>query len=246
MQIIFLGTNGWYSDLNNTICTLIDSEKFYIILDAGDGLFKLSNFIKTEKPILMFLTHTHLDHIIGLHILNKFRFKQGITIYGYEGTKKSLDAIIRHPFTSPFSDIPFKVEIHDFEEGIHKNPLPFISKKLLHSDDCVGYRFEIENKIISFCTDTGVCDNIYLLSQNADLLISECSYKQGQEKWGWPHLKPEEIALIAKETKVKQLILTHFDASIFLTMENRKRALKKAKQIFESTIIAYDEFKFSL
>ena len=118
MQIIFLGTNGWYSALNNTVCTLIDSEKFYIILDAGDGLFRLSNFIKTEKPILMFLTHTHLDHIIGLHILNKFRFKQGINIYGYEGTKKSLDAIIRHPFTSPFSDVPFKVEIHDFEEGI--------------------------------------------------------------------------------------------------------------------------------
>jgi ribonuclease BN (tRNA processing enzyme) len=246
MHIIFLGTNGWYSDLNNTICTLIDSEKSYIILDAGDGLFRLSNYIETDKPILMFLTHTHFDHIIGLHILNKFRFRQGIIIHGYEGIKKSLETIINHPFTSPFSDVPFPVEIHEFQEGNHKNPLPFMSKKLLHSDDCIGYRFEIENKIITFCTDTGVCDNMYVLSQNADILISECSYKQGQEKWGWPHLKPEEIASIAKEAEVKQLILTHFDASIFQTMKDRKKALKKAKQIFEPTILAYDDLKLSL
>jgi hypothetical protein len=39
MHVIFLGTNGWYSTFNNTICTLILSEKYNIILDAGDGLF---------------------------------------------------------------------------------------------------------------------------------------------------------------------------------------------------------------
>ena len=77
MKIVFLGTNGWYSTgLGNTPCILVESEKFYIILDAGDGIYKLDNYIKKDKPIIMFLSHLHMDHIIGFHILNKFRFEQ--------------------------------------------------------------------------------------------------------------------------------------------------------------------------
>ncbi len=52
MQIIFLGTNGWYSSFNNTTCTLIDSKNFYILFDTRDGLFKLDNFIEKKLNFL--------------------------------------------------------------------------------------------------------------------------------------------------------------------------------------------------
>ncbi|NHJ20647.1 MAG: ribonuclease Z [Candidatus Lokiarchaeota archaeon] len=246
LLVKFLGTNGWYSTFSNTTCTLIDSDNYYIVFDAGDGIYKLDNYIQEIKPIIIFLSHTHLDHIIGLHILSKFRFKQEVKIYGYKGTRNALNTLLNHPFTTALSDLPSKIEICDFKEGIHNNPLNFTSKKLIHSDVCVGFKINIENRIISYCTDTGVCDNLYSLSENADLLISECSYKPGQEKWGWPHLKPEEIALVAKNSNVQQLILTHFDASIFLSMEERKRTVKKAKKIFPQTIAAYDGLELTL
>ena len=246
MLVNFLGTNGWYSTFNNTTCTLINSENYYIVLDAGDGIYKLDNFIKERKPILIFLSHTHLDHIIGLHILSKFRFKQEIKIYGYKGTKNALNTLINHPFTTPLSELPSNIDIFDFQAGEHNKPFTFTSLELNHSDICVGYRINIDNKIITYCTDTGVCDNLYSLSKNADLLISECSYKPGQEKWGWPHLKSEEIALIAKESNVQQLVLTHFDASIFLSMEDRIKAVEKAKKIFPQTITAYDGLELIL
>jgi len=246
MEITFLGTNGWYSKNSNTICTLIESNSYYIILDAGDGLSKLDKFIKSDKPIILFLTHTHLDHIIGLHALSKFRFKQGIKIYSYKGTKNALESIIKHPFTTPLSNLPYKVEIFEFDEGEHSNLVKFTCKLLVHSDDCLGYRIIVDDKIITYCTDTGACENIYLLSKNSDLLISECSYKPGQEKWGWPHLKPEEIANIAKDSNVKFLILTHFDASIFKNKVDREKAITIANEIFPNTIGAYDGFEFSL
>jgi ribonuclease BN (tRNA processing enzyme) len=110
----------------------------------------------------------------------------------------------------------------------------------------LGYRFQIENKIVSYCTDTGICDNLYYLAKDADLLISECSYKPGQEKWGWPHLKSEEIAIIAKESNVKTLILTHFDASIFPTLESREHSVIKAKNIFKATVGARDGLSLNL
>ena len=65
-KIIFLGTNGWYdTDTGNTICILIDSPLFTIILDAGNGIAKLDRYADFNKPAYLFLSHFHLDHIAG-------------------------------------------------------------------------------------------------------------------------------------------------------------------------------------
>ena len=44
---------------------LIDTEECHIVLDAGNGLYKLDELVKDEKPIYLFLSHPHLDHISG-------------------------------------------------------------------------------------------------------------------------------------------------------------------------------------
>ena len=244
MRITFLGTNGWYSsDMGNTVSILIETKKFYIILDAGDSLNKIDKYIKDAKPILIFLSHLHLDHIIGFHAFAKFRFNQIINIYGLSGTKKGIEFIIKHPYSSPFADLSLKIKFHDLQEGTHNVGFPMTCKLLTHADPCLGYRFEIENKIITYCTDTGICPNLYELAQNADVFISECSYKSGQEVWGWPHLKPEEAAEVAVKSEVKKLFLTHFDASTYTTIKERKEAEKIAKKIFSNTIAAYDDLE---
>jgi len=75
MKVYFLGTNGWCdTDLGNTLCVLVETKQAYIVFDAGNGLFKLDKYIKDNRPIYLFLSHFHLDHIIGLHSLNKFYF----------------------------------------------------------------------------------------------------------------------------------------------------------------------------
>jgi ribonuclease BN (tRNA processing enzyme) len=241
MHIVFLGTNGWYStEMGNTVSILIDTEKYYIILDAGDGIYKIDEYIEDEKPIIILLSHLHLDHIIGLHSFAKFPFKQDINIYGYKGTESGIKKIIKHPYSSPFGDILVNVQIHDLDEGDWNLGFPVICKLLLHADPCLGYRIEIEDKIITYCTDTGVCQNLYELSNNADLLITECSYKPGQEDWGWPHLKPEDAAEVAAKSNVKKLILTHFDASSYKTIQDRKKAEETAKTIFPNVKTASD------
>ncbi|MHA1723387.1 MAG: MBL fold metallo-hydrolase [Promethearchaeota archaeon] len=241
MKVIFLGTNGWYSTSHaNTSCILIKTDNFYLVLDAGDGLYKLDKYIDDDKPIYIFLSHLHLDHIIGFHILNKFRFKKPLEIFGYIGTKKGLYTLLRHPFTASIEELPFSLKIHEINEGSHDIPFPFTSLLLIHADPCIGYRFILENKIITYCTDTGECDNLYLLANNADLFISECSYKPGQVEWEWPHLNPKIAAKIAKKSNVKQLILTHFDAELYNTLKSRLEAEIQARQVFPATNIARD------
>ena len=246
VKITFLGTNGWYSTFQNTICTLIDSEKFYIVLDAGDGLHKLDEHMKKKKPVILFLSHLHLDHVIGLHVLNKFEQFEKLRIYGNEGTREGLETLIRHPYSADFNELPFETEIQEIPEGIYEEPFKFTCKPLVHADPCLGYRFELDNKVISYCTDTGKCDNIYKLAENADLLISECSFKSGQVESEWPHLNPEEAAGIARESNVKRLVLTHFDANLYRTMEEREEAEISAKKIFSETITARDGLTLDL
>lgn len=249
MKIVFLGTNGWYdTKTGNTICTLIETEKYFIILDAGNGLHKIDQFIPddSEKPIYLFLSHFHMDHINGLHILNKFNFKQIFNIYSQEGTIKILDKIITHPFTVPFDQLPFKVEIHEISEGKHNIPFNMECRFLIHASKCLGYRFEIDGKVISYCTDTGICDAAIKLARNSDLLITECSIKHGNENQNWPHLDPEDAVKIAKQAKTNALALTHFDASIYCSIEERMEIRQNLKNKFRNLFIAYDSLEIEI
>jgi len=247
MRIIFLGTNGWYdTETGNTICTLIEANDYFIILDAGNGLYKIDRYIKKEKPIYLFLSHFHFEHIIGLHILNKFNFRQGISIYGQKGTRDILKKIINMRFTMPFEKLPYPVKIYELPKDKDKLPFSIESKFLVHASPCLGFQFELEGKIISYCPDTGVCENLIKLAKNADLLITECSLKVGRAYEGWPHLNPEDAAKIAKKANAKKLALTHFDANIYRTLKERKEAQKIARIIFKNTISAVDDMKIEI
>ena len=241
MKVIFLGTNGWYdTGTGNTICVLINTGSEYIILDAGNGLQKIDKYITDDKPVYLFLSHFHLDHIIGLHILGKFNFLQGIHIYGQRGTKEILNTLINQPFTMPFSGLSYSVDIAELPEERKSLPFQMDFKPLLHSSLTLGYRFRLDGKVITYCPDTGYCENAVKLAEDADLLITECAYKSGQQNEEWPHLNPETAARLALEAKAKRLALVHFDADIYRSIDERSDAESNAGSIFDNTIAASD------
>ena len=242
MKIVFLGTNGWYdSPTGNTVCILIESDEASVILDAGNGLYKADQYIGTDKPVHLFLSHTHLDHIIGLHILAKFNFQQGLTIHTQPGTKAALQTIFTTPYTLPFANLPYPVEIQEFDELYTNQHFEVQTAAMRHSVPTIGFRINIKNKIITYCPDTGYCQNAVKLARNADVLIAECAFRPGEQNDNWPHLNPETAAQIAQEAQAKQLALIHFDASRYPTMESRQKAQQTAQTIFQNTIATTDE-----
>ena len=78
------------------------------------------------------------------------------------------------------------------------------------------------------------------------MLISECSYKSGEKNSAWPHLNPESAALLAKTAHAKKLILTHFAADRYLTLQDRVKAEKSAKKIFKNCFAAKDGMRLNL
>ena len=99
----------------------------------------------------------------------------------------------------------------------------------------MGYRFDLDNKVITYCTDTGVCSELKKLAKNADLLILECSYLSGEHHKKWPHLNPEETAQVAKASGAGRLVLTHFDAGRYDTMAKSGTRGSKASAVPSAT-----------
>jgi ribonuclease BN (tRNA processing enzyme) len=246
MKVTFLGTNGWFdTDCGNTICTLIETKTAYIILDAGNGIHKASKYIKKEMPVYLYLSHFHIDHIEGLHTLAKFKFKS-LEIIGQTGIKATIKEFLAPRYSIPVHKLPFPCNVTGVKEGWHKSPFKFRALQLVHSSKCFGYRFEIDGKVVSYCTDTGYCKNAAELSRNADLLISECALLSGQTSNSWPHMNPQLAAKLAVESKAKKLALTHFDAALYTTMLKREKAQEQAQRIFPETFSAYDGLRIDI
>jgi len=241
MNAIFLGTNGWFeTETGNTLCVLIKTENYDIVFDAGSGFFKLDKYIDGSKPVYLFLSHFHMDHITGLHGLSKINCPEGLFIAGQDGTRGIISRLVNSPFTVPLNRLKYKAEVLELPADTGRIPFDVRFLPMLHSDPCLGYRVTADGLSVTFCTDTGYCENAVKLALNADLLITECSFLPGEENEEWPHLNPETAAGIALEAKAKRLVLVHFDAAKYLTAGMRKCAEDSAKKIFPDVTAACD------
>jgi ribonuclease BN (tRNA processing enzyme) len=168
--------------------------------------------------------------------------QQGLHICTQRGTISDLNAFVREPFTVPFSGLPYPSDITGLEEGV-QTTLPFIVECLLlvHPAACFGFRLEIDGKVITYCTDTGVCDNAVVLARNADLLITECGLKPGDSSPDWPHLNPQDAIMIATKSGAKRLALLHFGAEVYRTLEERKALRDQFEHLSPGLIIATDD-----
>ena len=94
--------------------------------------------------------------------------------------------------------------------------------------------------------DTKLCPNIKALAKDSDLTIIESTFlsKEDQERAEeYYHLTAIQAATIAKQSKVKQLILTHFSQRY----EHKEKLFEKtAKKIFKNTIISKDLMKIEI
>ena len=249
MKIHFLGTNGWYTTpTGNTPCILIDSKDRYVIFDAGNGIYKIDKYIKENKPISLFISHFHIDHISGLHTLAKFKFKQGIDIYFAKGRKKDFDLFVNPPYTigivndkKNILNLKTKISVYELAEGDNDVGFPVEMRKLYHGFDDHGFRVELERKSIVYSGDTKRGANGLSIARQADLLIHECSNIVSAHPDDWGHTDPVQTAQFARDANVKKLVMTHFGAHLYNTLEKRKEAEKISRRIFTNTIAPTDQ-----
>ena len=247
MKVTFLGTNGWYDTVTGNTCSvLVQSAEYDIIFDAGNGIAKADRYITQKKPVYLFISHFHIDHIAGLHTLCKFRLRKGLKIFSLPGSSALLTTFVNEPFTVPLALLPFPADAAELEEGVHHLPFTVECRPLVHPAPCYGYRIELDGKVIAYCTDTGVCGNAVRLGRDADLLITECGLKPGEESPLWPHLNPQDAIRIAREAHARRLALVHFGAEVYRTLDDRRAVQEQFGQEFPGLIVSTDDMTIEI
>jgi len=244
MKIKFLGTNGWFStSTGSTTCAALMLEGRLIVLDAGEGFFKVPALAASlgVRKIDVFISHLHLDHVIGLHTLPLFPKGSSIRLFVHKSYAEGLARLLSHPYTASAGELFAKAGIFALRQGKNAVPYEVEAQPLLHVDPSWGYRFRIGGKAIAYCTDTGPCENLARLGRHADALIAECALLPGESrKKAWPHLSPQMAASAARQAQAKKLFLTHFDANKYRTNLQRKEAERAARKIFANAAAAKD------
>lgn len=78
-----------------------------------------------------------------------------------------------------------------------------------HGPPAVAY--EISDPLgrrLVYSGDTEYCDELAAFAEDADMLILECSFPEGEERPG--HLTPSGAGRVAGKARCRQLLLTHF------------------------------------
>jgi ribonuclease BN (tRNA processing enzyme) len=246
MKATFLGTNGWFdTKLARTVSTLISADDFDLVLDAGSGFFALDEHCRCDKPLFVFLSHFHLDHIHGLHSLAKLKPRHGIHFIVPPGGEKTLRLFLAHPFTKPIEDLGYRVTITEATEQLRGFPFEARALAMVHSTPTVGIRVQHGGSSFAYCPDTGYCPNAVDLGTGVGLLVTECAFPPGASDPKWPHLNPETAARIALEASARDLVLTHFDAAYYPEREDRIAAQRVARAVFPKTRAAFDGLEVS-
>lgn len=241
MRVVLLGTNGWFdTETGNTISLLIEERDWFLVLDAGMGIRRLDQYVGTPRPGYLFLSHFHLDHSCGIHLLGKFNCASRLTVFGQPGIEQHLGLLFNRPYTVGPAELPYPVAIQAVEGIVTGFPFAARTLPLVHSDPVQGLRVESGGRVIAYVPDTGYCENAVTLARGADLLFAECAYRPGEERPAWPHLNPESAARIAREAGARRLVLVHFDARNYPTLEARREAEIAARAVFPESTAGMD------
>ena len=171
----------------------------------------------------IFITHFHPDHfnldtlLQAIYVRSSYKpVKKTINIYGPKDIKENLKIIweIKHG-KGLFDHLLQTVDLNFFEYEDNKpivvennvKMTPFLVTHV-KSLTCYALQFKLDNKILTYSGDSGMCQDIKEASKNADIFISECNTLIEGKIVPW-HLRVDEVAQIATDSNVKTVILTH-------------------------------------
>jgi ribonuclease Z len=240
MKLVLLGTGGYYTnDRRHTACLLL--PEVGVVLDAGTGLFRLGEFLATDR-LDVFLTHAHLDHVIGLtYLLDVLPpdVQRATTVHGEAAKLAAIEAHlfadalfpIRPPFTTQPLDGPIKLPMNG---TLRHFPLK-------HPGGSVGFRLDWPERSLAYVTDTSAdADAPYLDAiRGVDVLVHE-AYFDDDDPGMWEvtgHSRVSEVARVAAEADVGLLLLVHIAPQL---ASDEDLDLTAARKIFPETYLGSD------
>lgn len=241
----------------HTTCTEITHGKHSFLVDMGTGLTDAGAHAMTkgQSEFIIFQTHLHWDHIMGLpFFIPTYMPSTKIIIYHVHPIAPEYIKIQFNGINFPVkweqlgAVIEFRqlklYETVSFDGGITVSPF-----KLDHPGGAFGYRFEANGQSIAIGADGEYkrltpddLGNDLKYFQNLDLLTFDAQYEMNElaNRFDWGHCTPTIGIDLALREGIRNLIFIHHDPrasekKVFNMLEISKKHLKQQ-------LPAYKEF----
>lgn len=196
----------------------IRTTNSHIVLDMGFGSLRrmVEAGINYRDIDMVVVSHFHLDHVADLSpLLMALRYTPGfrrtkpLTLIGPAHFKQFLQdcSALFGEWLTEERDYALRIFELDSEQ-VELDDCLITARANFHSQPSNAYRIESNGVSLMYSGDSGPCDSLIELAADADLALIECSFPD--EAPFEKHLTPQQAADIAKKSRAKKLLLTHF------------------------------------
>ena len=220
-KVTILGSGTLGPSIERSSCAaLLEIKNAKLLFDIGPGtmhrLLRVNTTINAISHI--FLSHLHPDHSAEL-VPFLFAAKHSkpirtapLTIVAGLGFRDFFNELCRLylGWLDLSEEILTVIEMDNTAPDMKEfNGFKLMTVPMEHNEESIAFRIEDARGIsMVYSGDTDICENLAMLSGQADLLICESATPDDLKLNG--HLTPSIAGKIASSAGVKQLILTHF------------------------------------
>jgi ribonuclease BN (tRNA processing enzyme) len=267
MAVVFLGTGMPRADparQGPALAVVVNGTAY--LVDAGTGVVRQAaaasqrgiEALTPKRLDIVFLTHLHSDHTLGLADLLLTPWVLGRTaplrVYGPEGTRAMVDNLER----AYAEDIDLRIHglehetsggqegaVHEVQPGVvyQDENVKVTAFRVQHGSwrEALGYRFDADGKSIVISGDTRPTESVIEACNGCDLLIHEVYASAGTPPGAGAsayfrafHTSAAELGGIAAKARPKLLVVTH---SVSLGNMSPLETIRQIEQTFHGPVL---------
>ena len=241
MFLTFLGVGEAFGQFANT-SILVDGK---LLLDCGPHtLLQLRKQQQDLKEIeLVFLSHFHGDHTLGLPALllasREENRVEELKIFGPSGLREKIEDLLEISYRKSIEDLSFELdtfEVPDLKEGTTHKDYKLEFAQTTHTIECCSIAILKNGKKMTYTSDGAPTEDTVSIARDSDLLIAE-AYSEGFSG----HSSAVKAAELAFRSHSKSLALVHISRN-----KNGAEELEKAKRIFKNSFLPTDSLTVTI
>ncbi len=204
MRLRVLGCHGPYPCAGGaTSGYLIENGDAALLMDCGAGVLgKLTALCDPAALSGVLLSHWHFDHCSDLTVMGYYLEAAGVRLPVYAPGEDC------PPVRALLS--PRAFEVRDYPAGaLEIAGLHVTTAPVRHPVPCRALRLTNGEKTLIYTGDTNDCPGLAAFAADADALLADAAFLDGEWRDALPHMSARGAAVLARDARARRLYLTH-------------------------------------